>query len=120
MTTPGAGTRSAGTKAIRDPPSRSTGRRRPFGAGIRRILLRHLSRKGRSWRLCPSTAGGISQVKLQNVHGTLKYTVEAYGDLSRATDPNMSIQFYVANQQTPAIHTQAWQKTSNGWTCHSQ
>jgi hypothetical protein len=67
-----------------------------------------------------STAGGISQVKLQNVHGSLKYTVEAFGDLSRATDPNMSVQFYVANQPTPAIHTQTWQKTSNGWTCHSE
>jgi hypothetical protein len=66
-----------------------------------------------------STTGGISQVKLQNVHGFLKYTVEAFGDLSRATDANMSIQFYVANQPTPAIHTQAWQKTANGWTCHA-
>jgi hypothetical protein len=38
--------------------------------------------------------------------------------MSRATDANMSVQFYVANQATPAIHTQAWQKTSNGWTLH--
>jgi len=66
-----------------------------------------------------STAGGIAQVKLQNVHGSLKYTVQAFGDLSRATDANMSLQFYVANQPTPAIHTQTWQKTANGWTCHS-
>jgi hypothetical protein len=34
--------------------------------------------------------------------------------MSRATDANMSVQFYVANQPTPAIHTQVWQKTSNG------
>src|SRR5262249_57554586 len=67
-----------------------------------------------------STTGGVSLVKLQSVQGSLKYTVEAYADLSRATDPNISIQFYVPNQPTPAIHTQAWQRTSNGWTCHSE
>jgi len=62
-------------------------------------------------------------VKVSYVHGslnTVRYSVEAFGDLSRATDPNMSLQFYVANQPTPAIHTQVWQQTRSGWLARQQ
>jgi hypothetical protein len=73
--------------------------------------------------LLAKTAGGLYQVKLSFVHGTLntvRYSVEAFGDLSRATDPNMSLQFYVANQPTPAIHTQVWEQTRAGWLARQQ
>ena len=46
------------------------------------------------------------------------YVVQAYGDMSAATDPEMSLQFYVGNQPTPAIHTERWTRSRDGWVAH--
>ena len=46
------------------------------------------------------------------------YKVEAYGDMSAAIDPDMAIQFYVGNQETPAIHHELWSRTASGWKAH--
>ena len=61
--------------------------------------------------------GGIYKVLINiTPSGELyAYRIEAYGDLSRATDPVMSLQFYIANLPTPTIHSEAWKRTSWGW-----
>ena len=66
------------------------------------------------------TTGGITKAVIHITHhGTsYGYKVQAYGDLSAATDANMSLQFYIAAQPTPAIHTESWQRTGYGWKAH--
>src|SRR5262249_42960823 len=44
-----------------------------------------------------------------------RYTIQAYGDLSAATDPLMSIQFYLGDQPTPAFLTATWTPKKFGW-----
>jgi hypothetical protein len=61
--------------------------------------------------------GGVYRAIIKVTRGgtSYGYKVEAYGDMSAATDPNMAIQFYVGNQATPAIHAEAWKRTGAGW-----
>jgi hypothetical protein len=67
--------------------------------------------------LAARQTGGIARVTIRITHHGLLYgyKVEAYGDMSKANDPNMSIQFYVGNQSTAAIHREAWKKIPGGW-----
>jgi len=64
--------------------------------------------------------GGIYKVliKISSLGETYGYRVEAYGDMSGATDALMSLQFYIANQPTPTIHTELWKRTAAGWVAH--
>jgi len=64
--------------------------------------------------------GGIYKAKIKITHlGTYYgYRVESYGDISRATDPVMSLQYYIGNQPTSAIHTETWKRTRSGWAAH--
>jgi len=64
--------------------------------------------------------GGVYKAKIKITHsGTYYgYRVEAYGDMSRATDPVMSLQYYIGNQPTSAIHTETWRRTRSGWASH--
>jgi len=56
-----------------------------------------------------------AQVKITHNRASYGYRVEAYGDMSAATDAAMSLQFYIGNQPTSAIHRGLWTRTSNGW-----
>ena len=38
--------------------------------------------------------------------------------MSGATDALMSLQFCIANQPTPTIHTELWKRTAAGWVAH--
>jgi len=64
--------------------------------------------------------GGIykAQIKITRSHVSYGYKVEAYGVMSRATSAVMSLQFYIGNQPTPAIHTETWKRTRTGWVSH--
>ncbi len=65
----------------------------PFGDGIR---------------------SGLYKVRLQiNSRNTLYYWVKAYGDLSAATDANMTIQMHVGDQWFGLSHP--WVETGRGW-----
>jgi hypothetical protein len=66
------------------------------------------------------TQGGIYKATVTVTrHGvSYGYRVEAYGNMSLATDPHMAIQFYVGNQPTSAIHTEMWERTKTGWKAH--
>jgi hypothetical protein len=35
--------------------------------------------------------------------------------MSKATQADMAIQFYVGNQPTSAIHSETWKQTKKGW-----
>jgi hypothetical protein len=61
--------------------------------------------------------GGIyaASVRARRVGTSYGYRVQAYGDISGAKNPDMSIQFYVGGQPTSAIHSESWQKRSYGW-----
>jgi hypothetical protein len=61
------------------------------------------------------TLGGIRKARIRISRGTYRYWVEAYGDMSRAIDPIMSIQVYLPNQPTPTIHTEMWLRMRYGW-----
>ena len=63
-----------------------------------------------------ATLGGVYKAKVRlSRGGVYRYTVQAYGDMSGATDPWMALQFYIGNQPTPAIHAQTWTRTNQGW-----
>jgi hypothetical protein len=64
--------------------------------------------------------GGIFRVSLRvrRVGTSYGYRVEAYGNMSAATDADMAIQFYVGNQPTSAIHSETWKRVKKGWTAH--
>lgn len=62
-----------------------------------------------------ATHGGFSKVSIRVRNGLYRYTLEAYGDMSRATDKNMSIQLYLGSQPTPAIHNETWTQKAWGW-----
>ena len=64
--------------------------------------------------------GGIYQAQVHITRSGISYgyKVDAYGDMSQATDALMSLQFYVGNQPTSAIHTETWKRTRNGWASH--
>ena len=61
--------------------------------------------------------GGIAKVEIRTSHSSpsYRYRVEAYGDMSAASDASMSIQFYIGNEPTPAIHYGPWTRTKFGW-----
>jgi hypothetical protein len=61
------------------------------------------------------TAGGVYKATIRAHRGFYAYRMQAYGDLSAATSPEMSLQFYVGNQSSPAIHTEVWSKRNFGW-----
>lgn len=63
------------------------------------------------------TLGGIrkARIRVSNQGRTYSYWVEAYGDMSAATDPNMAIQVYLGTPMTTAIHSEAWVRTGYGW-----
>ena len=63
------------------------------------------------------TQGGIykAQVKISRYRVSYGYRIEAYGDMSAATDALMWLQFYIGNQPTPAIHSGLWTRTKSGW-----
>lgn len=42
------------------------------------------------------------------------YTIEAYGDLSAAIEPQMALQFYVGDQSV-FVMSGLWTQTSRGW-----
>ena len=62
------------------------------------------------------TKGGVykAQIRITRFGISYGYKVEAYGDMSAATDANMDLQFYIGHRPTPAIHTGAWTKTKFG------
>jgi hypothetical protein len=72
--------------------------------------FRYLNKAARS-------QGGVYKAKIRITRGGISYgyKVEAYGDCSAATDPDMAIQFYIGNQLTPAIHREMWKRTGTGW-----
>src|SRR5581483_4048560 len=66
------------------------------------------------------TAGGVYKMTLKITRSKTSYgyKVQAYGDMSKATDAEMSLQFYLANQVTPAIHHETWIRQKTGWKTH--
>jgi hypothetical protein len=60
---------------------------------------------------------GISKAKIRITRGgtSYGYKVQAYGDLSAATDPNMTIQFYLGNPTRTYSHSEVWKQTATGW-----
>jgi len=71
------------------------------------------------WYKNPAAAsqGGIykAQIRITRYSISYGYRIEAYGDMSAATDAHMDLQFYIGNRPTPAIHTGAWTRTKFGW-----
>jgi len=67
--------------------------------------------------LAAITQGGVSkaQVHISNHSTWYGYRIEAYGDMSAATDSNMALQFYIGNRPTPGIYNGAWTRTPFGW-----
>ncbi len=64
--------------------------------------------------------GGVAMARIRITrHGvSYGYKVDAYGDLSRAVDPDMTLQFYLG-QPTSFIHSEQWTRTGSGWRAHS-
>jgi len=64
--------------------------------------------------------GGIYEALIHITRSGVSYgyKVDTYGDMSRATDALMSLQFYMGNQPTAAIHTETWTKRKDGWASH--
>lgn len=60
---------------------------------------------------------GIAKAKLRITRGgtSYGYKVLAYGDLSAATDPDMTIQFYLGNPSKTYSHSEPWKHTKAGW-----
>jgi len=60
---------------------------------------------------------GISKAKIRITRGgtSYGYKVQAYRDLSAATDANMTIQFYLDNPTRTYSHSELWKKTATGW-----
>jgi len=67
--------------------------------------------------IAAKTAGGIYKAKVRITRGGTSYgfKVLAYGDLSAATDPYMSIQFYLGTTPKAYIHSEPWTPTKTGW-----
>lgn len=67
------------------------------------------ARRGRGKRF------GISRAKIRITRrGTsYGYKIDAYGDLSAATDGDMALQFYIGDRIF--VHDKPWQRQSNGW-----
>ena len=63
------------------------------------------------------TKGGVykAQIRITRFGISYGYKVEAYGDMSAATDPVMALQFYIGKRPTPGIHNGAWTRTKFGW-----
>jgi len=63
------------------------------------------------------TKGGVykAQIRITRYGISYGYKVEAYGDMSAATDPQMALQFYIGKRPTPGIHNGAWTRTKFGW-----
>jgi hypothetical protein len=68
-------------------------------------------------RLGRGKRDGISKAKIRITRGgtSYGYKVQAYGDLSAATDPNMTIQFYLGNPTRTYSHSEPWKRTAKGW-----
>ena len=60
---------------------------------------------------------GIAKAKIRITRGgtSYGYKVLAFGDLSAATDPNMTIQFYLGAPARAYSHSEPWKRTSSGW-----
>ena len=63
------------------------------------------------------TKGGVykAQIRITRYGISYGYKVEAYGDMSAATDPQMALQFYIGKRPTPGIHNGARTRTKFGW-----
>jgi hypothetical protein len=63
------------------------------------------------------TTRGIYKAKIRISRGGTSYgfKVQAYGDLSAATDANMSIQFYLGTTPKAYVHSEPWTRTKTGW-----
>jgi hypothetical protein len=81
-----------------------------------------LSRRGKSLVFIDRNAkkgagfrGGLANVKIQEVPNGLgmRVTIEAYGDLSAATDPTMTLTIRVGQHLSEITDT--WQQTNFGW-----
>jgi len=62
-------------------------------------------------------SGSLAKAKIRLSRGgtSYGYKVVAYGDLSAATDPDMTIQFYLGNPTRIYSHSEAWTRTATGW-----
>ena len=45
--------------------------------------------------------------------GNLRYKIEGFGDMSTATDPEMTLQFYVGDEVF--VFPATWRRTPSGW-----
>lgn len=74
-----------------------------------RFIDRRVRTEGRSRRF------GIFKAKVRISRGgtSYGYKILAYGDLSKATTPDMVIQFYIGDKIF--IHDDEWTQTSYGW-----
>jgi hypothetical protein len=63
------------------------------------------------------TSGGIFKALIRITRGgtSYGYKVQAYGDMSAATDPDMSIQFYIGTPPETYIHSELWTRNATGW-----
>jgi hypothetical protein len=63
------------------------------------------------------TQGGIFRalIRITRQGTSYGYKVRAYGDMSAATDADMSIQFYLGNPPEAYIHSELWTRNAAGW-----
>ncbi len=76
------------------------------------------SRTGTSFKYFKVDAkihGGPYKILIAVRGMTYRCTVQAFGDLSAATDPLISLQFYIGSQPTPAFLTETWTHKKYGW-----
>jgi hypothetical protein len=68
-------------------------------------------------RLGQGRRSGIYKAKIRLTRGgtSYGYRVEAYGDMSAATNPNMSIQLYIGSPSQSFVHKEPWTQRSWGW-----
>ena len=76
----------------------------------KRTVYRYVDARART-----GLGSGIYKAKIRiSRDGTsYGYKVQAYGDFSAATDPDMSIQFFIGSRTF--VHSEPWKRTSTGW-----
>jgi hypothetical protein len=62
---------------------------------------------------------GILRARIRITRGGTSYgfKIQAYGDLSKATDPDMVLQFYIGDHVF--VHDQPWTRNGAGWRSSS-
>lgn len=80
-------------------------------ANPRRTVFRYLDRGARAG----GSRSGIYRAKIRISRGgtSYGYKIQAYGDLSGAVDPDMSIQFDIGGKTY--VHSEPWKRTKKGW-----